>query len=263
MDRREFLKTAGAGVLGLTGVAYIGANRKSIAKYIMKDLQSDGKYDFTDDLLNNMEELLYGNIEYKTKIKYKLKEGKAPREEENFGCGFRVGNKLITADHLITMEELRENTPFGVYKIPVDTLDRKVYFPDGEGEIIYRNPENDLALIEMPSEHGREYPLGNSDELEPGHIISSVGKSDSIKEIVKTSRIVSKDGDYQLLISKKMGPENVFLVWAQNYPGDSGGPVYAFRDGNPEVVGQILAVHRGIGEDRKINHIKKLLKKYI
>jgi len=260
MNRRDFLKTVG-GAVGIGGLGVTAANRRNILKYIIDDAHKDGKYDFDDELLDNFENLLYGNIEYKTKIKYK--SGGVEREKNSFGCGFRKGNKLITADHLINMDQIPIRTPIGMMYNPVKTTERHAYFPSGEGEIIFRDAKNDLALIEMPYKHGKEFPLGNSDELRPGHIVSTVGKPAGKKEIVRTSRVVSKDGGSKLISCDLMGPENIFLVWAQNYPGDSGGPVYAHRDGEPEVVGQVLSIFNGIGEDHKINHIKHLLKKYI
>ena len=253
MDRRNFLKTLG--ILSLTTVTGCVSSN-----YIKKALE-DGLYDFDDILVDCYDDLLDGVIEFDTKIKYK--HDKKTGEEKSYGLGFRKGNKLITTSHLIRKKNLRLRTPFGIAIIPTETIDRKVFFPDGEGEIIFEDVGSDIAVIEMPKEYKREFPFGNSDELKIGTYTTTVGKSLGKNVLVKSGRVVSTSGKEKLYLSDLVGKENVFLVWGINIPGDSGGAVYAFRDGNPEIVGMVDARYDGIGENHKINHILTIVKKYI
>jgi len=245
MNRRDFLKTS----LGAGGFALIGC----------VPLLKDGKYDVNDNFIEEFD-LLDGAVEYKTKIKYKTSSSDKENEFNGYGLGFRKGNKLITDSHLINSQPIRMRTPFGIISMPTETLSTEVYFGEDEGGIIYDNEEKDTALIELPKEIGREYPLGDSDQLETGDVIASVGKSFGKRMLVKPGRVVSKDGitDYAGFDEKE-----TFLNWYKNMPGDSGGPIYAFRDGEPEIIGKVLAMHNGIGVNHKINHIKKLVGKYL
>ena len=260
MDRREFIKDVGivAGGAAVAGCVPV--------KYIVKKSFEDGKYDFDDMLIDSYDELLDGAIEYKTKIKYK--SGTKEQERNGYGLGFRKGDKLLTVDHLVSVHNIMMRSPFGVMFMPAETLESHVYFPDGdeelEGNILYNNKDEDVALIEMPGEYGNEFPLGNSDELKVGNMVALSGKSLGQSRVIKQGRVISTESSDKMTMMRKGGKkEDRFLTWYVNMGGDSGGPVYAFRDGEPEVVGMCVTMTNGLGEETKINHIKDLLKKYI
>lgn len=260
MDRRKFLKNVGI-LAGMGAVSASMIDGRPV-KYLIKKSFEDGKYDFDDLLIDDYDELRFGAVEYKTKIKYK--SSNKERERNSFGLGFRKGNKLLTADHLISVNKIPIRVSFGMIHIPAETLSSHVYFPDGEGKILYNNAEEDVALIEMPDEYGNEFPLGNSDELEMGNLIALSGKSLGQKKVVKQGRVIATDSSDKIRETGGYGKkEDRFLVWYLNMIGDSGGPVYAFRDGEPEVVGMCVTMTNGLGEEVKINHMKDLLKKYI
>lgn len=258
MDRREFIRNAGivAGGAALTSCYPV--------KYIVKKSLEDGEYDFDDLLIDNYNDLRFGAVEYKTKIKYMAGKSGGESERNSYGLGFRKGNKLITANHLVSIDTLPMRTPFGMMYMPAETKSSHVYFPDGEGKVIYNNKKEDVALIEMPDEYGIEFPFGDSDELKIGNIVALSGKSMGENKIVKQGRVISTSSSEKIRsIGGYEKKEDRFFVWYLNMSGDSGGPVYAFRDGNPEVVGMCVSMTNGLGEETKINHMKELLKKYI
>ena len=260
MDRRKFLKNMGI----LAGMGMVSASMIDgrPVKYLIKKSFEDGKYDFDDLLIDNYDELRFGAVEYKTKIKYKSSNRES--ERNSYGLGFRKGNKLLTANHLVSVDNLIMRTPFGMMYLPAETLSSHVYFPDGEGKILHKDKKEDIALIEMPDEYGNEFPLGNSDELEIGNLIALSGKSLGQKKVVKQGRVISTYSSDEMRETGGYGKkEDRLLVWYLNMSGDSGGPVYAFRDGEPEVVGMCVTMTNGLGEEVKINHMKDILKKYL
>ena len=62
----------------------------------------------------------------------------------------------------------------------------------------------------------------------------------------------------QVTIMGHQDKEDFFLSWHQIMNGDSGGPVYAFRFGTPELVGISKFYAGGFGGSHKINHIKEV-----
>jgi len=237
MDRREFLKDMGIVVVGGGALGLLNSCGKDITKTLIKYGISDGEYDFDELLIDDYEKLIDGMIKYDTKTINGPFDG--------YGCGFLKGNKLLTANHIIN----------GEYDA----------FLDGEQiEIIYKDKENDLAVLEVPDKYKEyEVPLGDSDELKTGHLVSNVGIPHGMKKVVKHRKIIDTEGSDRMLSGRLLGSENVFLTWYSVLPGDSGGPAYAFRDGNPEVVGMGKSMYGPYSEFHKINHIKDKLKKYI
>lgn len=261
MDRRTFLKASSMAVGGLA----VGC---SPLKYVVLKSLEDKVYDFDEILIKDYEGLLNKAVRYEKSIKYKVDSDEAVKE--GYGLGFRKGNKLVTADHLITISKLRMNTPFGVMEIPAETLERHVYLPAEESAdkqeipVVYRSAENDLAVLEVPESVCEESKLGNSSELREGCLVASVGNTFNIDQlIVKVGRVISKNAHQNLIFNGELKPEHLFMTWYQNMSGDSGAPVYAFRDGVPEVVGMVITMYNGLGGDHKINHIKEVLKDYL
>ncbi len=233
MNRRKFLKLAGTFGAGVAAGGLI--KYKSIPEKLIKYSLKDGKYDFDDILIDDLDSVLYDAIEYKT----------LDGIFEGYGLGFYKGNKLITAAHILNNET-------------------QVFLNNEELEVIHKDRENDIAIIDVPQKYILHEPkLGNSDELEVGNVIVAVGIPKGVRKIARLNRIVAEDGCDCLLTGRHVGKENEFLIWGILSPGDSGGPVFAFRDGEPEIVGMMKSLYGSYGECHKINHILEKTKKYL
>jgi len=228
MDRRKFLKL---GILASSAL-YVGTYRKEILRKLIEVGLEDGKYDFDEILIDDYDGLNEGAIEYTRKTN--------PKAFEGHGIGFKKGDYLWTANHIVD----------GNWD---------VFIEDEQMEIVKKDKENDLAVFKLPTGYeGKEFPLGDSDELKEGNLVVVGGKGNSVKAN-KHTKIASATGVDWGILSKEVGKENAFMLWASIVPGDSGGPVYAFRDGEPEIVGMNKSYIYGFGEAHKINHIKEAL----
>ena len=117
MDRRTFLKAVPLAALA-----------SCVPKELILKIFEDKKYDTDDLLIKDLESLIDCSIKYDTSVKFKVEEEESERNA--YGLGFRKGSKLITADHLITVDSVRANTPFGVMEFPAETLERHAYLPE-------------------------------------------------------------------------------------------------------------------------------------
>ena len=248
MDRREFIK---GGLILMGGLSL----PKSLRKKIERLYSPIDKYDLNGFLIDEYDGLLDGTIKYNTELDFSTLDGRGKGQNHGFGIGYRKGNKLITSAHILNVESFMG--------LPTETTNRKAIFPDGDGELLYYDLNDDVALIEMPKEYGIEFPLGDSDGLEIGTHVAYAGMAYNVDDTVKTSKVISTRGRKGMVLSDKVGNDNVFLLWTTLAPGDSGAPIYAFRDGTPEILGTATAVYKGYNEAHKINNIKSKLKKFI
>lgn len=254
MDRRAFLRSVGAiSVLGFAGC--------SVGNRLVKGSLRDGKYDYDEILVDCYDELLENTIQFKTVTAYVSPFDGQTLRNEGHGVGFRKGNKLITVDHLFGSAK----TPQEMEKLAVREGEKemRIYLEGEELEVIHRDEQNDLAVLSFPEKYAGGLPLGDSDKLAEGNLISTVGVPYWQNKTIRLGRVVCSKGHEEMLMSRKVGRENVFLTWVQATPGDSGGPVYAFMDGRPEVTGMLTSLYRSYNENHKINHIKEVLKGYI
>ncbi len=142
------------------------------------------------------------------------------------GSGFivRQDGYIVTASHVV-------DDPDSTYTVVTSDGLQK------QAQIIYKNPENDVAIIKI---NGENYPtanLGDSSNLETGQIVMGIGNAlgqsqmvTSFGAVTNLNRTISpenQDGSSQTI-------KNLFQSNMQLYPGDSGGPTF---DINGSVIG--------------------------
>jgi len=152
-------------------------------------------------------------------------------KQRSLGSGFIIDKEgyVVTNNHVI------ENAD----EIQVILEDEKVY----EAKIIGRDPNTDIALIKIESDHNfAVVKMGDSDSLKIGQWVVAIGNPFGLENTV-TAGIVSAKG--RILES---GPYDDFIQTdASINPGNSGGPLLNM-DG--EVIGintMIVAGGHGIG----------------
>ena len=152
-------------------------------------------------------------------------------KQRSLGSGFIIDKEgyVVTNNHVI------ENAD----EIQVILEDEKVY----EAKIIGRDPNTDIALIKIESDHNfAVVKMGDSDSLKIGQWVVAIGNPFGLENTV-TAGIVSAKG--RILES---GPYDDFIQTdASINPGNSGGPLLNM-DG--EVIGintMIVAGGNGIG----------------
>lgn len=177
----------------------------------------------------------------------------APTQPQNIGTGF-----VITADGLIvTNRHVVSDT--GV-KYQVVTSNDKKY----EVKNIYRDPQNDIALIkiEPAGEQLTVAPLGDSSKLQVGQYVLAIGTALGEFRNTVTTGVISGLGRGITAGSPYEGGErldNVIQTDAAINPGNSGGPLV---NSSGQVIGVNTAVSQSgqnIGFAIPINLIKESL----
>jgi S1-C subfamily serine protease len=132
-----------------------------------------------------------------------------------------------------------------------------------KGTIVYRDPNNDLALIKVePKEELKYLSLGDSDKLQVGQKVLAIGNPFGLDGTLTTG-IVSSLGR---AINDENGRtlEGMVQTDAAINPGNSGGPLL---DSNGSVIGINTAIYGpggniGIGFAMPINRAKTMIEDY-
>lgn len=108
---------------------------------------------------------------------------------------------------------------------------------------VAQNETKDLAVISVPRlEHpSLPYSIGDAEELQRQNIVYVIGWPLGLAENLTQGQITSVN-DSRLV---RDDPETAFLFDAQISPGNSGGGIYAVRDGKLELVGITSAMYIG------------------
>jgi len=164
--------------------------------------------------------------------------------------GFRVKDGLVVGlTHATTAPfQTCVMTPFGVMCRPVETTNRKYFIDDTELQPI--GSHRDISLFAGLKPLNDYIPFGDSDKLVRGTKIATLGFSRAQAFNFKTG-VVSYpniNGEYDAMLGEKMAEElngmSMMIAMPVN-PGDSGSPVIAFYNGNPQIVGIVCAVGLG------------------
>ena len=177
------------------------------------------------------------------------------KKEVGAGSGFIVGSNgyIITNKHV-------------VYD---DQAEYTVLLPKGEQKtamVVYKDPNNDMAIIKITGSGYPTLPLGNSDNLEPGQTVVAIGNalgqfSNSVSVGVisglgRTIEAQQSNGAIEKLT-------NIIQTDAAINPGNSGGPLL---DLNGNVVGVNVATVYGsnsISFSIPINTLKRVIYNHI
>jgi serine protease Do len=148
-----------------------------------------------------------------------------PKRGPEIGAGSGV---VITADgYILTNNHVVASAKKNGIKVQLsDTREYKA-------KLIGTDKYTDLAVIKIDAENLPVATLGNSDDVEVGHIVFAIGAPLGLKSTM-TQGIVSALGRNIGIIGDEYGIENFIQTDAAVNPGNSGGPLVNI---NGEVVG--------------------------
>lgn len=126
---------------------------------------------------------------------------------------------------------------------------------------VAQNETKDLAVISVPKlKHlPLPYSIGNSKELERQNLLFVVGFPEGLFKTVTRGYVISVN-DSRLTSDN---PENAFIFDASVSSGNSGGGIFAVRDGKLELVGITSAMYSGSNDlyiGARINGISDVFK---
>lgn len=154
-------------------------------------------------------------------------------QEVNAGTGFFVDSDgyILTNRHVV----------------PDDEASYTVVLSDGrrmDAQVVYRDPNHDIAVIKIPGNGYPTLPLADSSELKIGQTVLTMGNAYGREQNVVSSgnitdlrkNIIAED-DFN-----RQSLTGLIQTSAQLFPGDSGGPTF---DMEGKVVGVNVAVSTG------------------
>ena len=234
-------------------------------------LQEDGRYDNNSYLVDfskmKLSRIASSVVELITRTTFLIPDGTRMQHELK-GSGVVVGRFILTVEHVVTLHELKIQTPTGVLEPPGKKVEEVTYLRWGGGvhdlKVMYRNKDDDIALFELPlgvSPPSYPYEVGDSDDLRMGNYVYVVGNPMNLGINVREGIVSALIAPDQISHIDAKG-ENAFMVSNGLVSGDSGTPVIAIRDGRFELVG--LSQGTFIGNTRlgwviRINAIRGLL----
>lgn len=177
------------------------------------------------------------------------------KEEASIGTGFIIstGGMIVTNKHVVRS--------IGA-KYHVVTNDGQKF----EVKKIYRDPENDLAIIQIEANGLKPVTLGDSDNLEVGQFVIAIGNALGEFQNTVTTGVVSglgravTAGDPFGGFQERL--DNLIQTDAAINPGNSGGPLL---NSAGEVIGVNVATSQGaenIGFAIPINVVKESLENF-
>ena len=153
------------------------------------------------------------------------------------------GRFLLTVEHVVSMDKMTADTPFGRVILPAKKVSQRTVLEHSgrryELEPLVIDKAMDVALFRLPeglSLKSFPYRIGNSDDLQVGNFIYTVGNPMNFGINVREG-IVSSLKAPPVISQLNAIAENAFMVSNGLNPGDSGTPVIAIRDGEYELVG--------------------------
>ncbi|MDP1629201.1 MAG: serine protease [bacterium] len=254
--------------------ATIGAPRS-----VEELLGVDGKYDAHSVLLGaagleKLEAIAKSLPQIEVKFKVKLStdisgtKEEVEREIRQRVTGTVFGRYLLTVAHVTKIEPPVIQTSFGPVTLQMEVLEKKFFvsflgqtYPLKEVKI---DISQDWALFELPEEAKGKCPaprVGKSSELKPGHFLYLVGSPYKEGAILRSGIVESLSANLEDG-SKAISPEDVFALSGGIYPGDSGGQVFALRDGQLELVGMMVVtkLYTTIGYALKVEPLLEKVK---
>lgn len=155
---------------------------------------------------------------------FNLHEGPIERETEASGSGVIVD---ASQGYVLTNAHVVENAT----NIEVTTKDNRRL----TAKLVGRDPDTDIALLQIPASGLTAVPIGDSDRLQVGDFVLAIGNPFGLGQTV-TSGIVSALGRSNLGIE---GYEDFIQTDASINPGNSGGPLV-------DLQGRIVGINTAI-----------------
>lgn len=230
---------------------------------------SDGEYDYDTRCIDYSTDPL-GKINssiYQIKISVTIEmmpNFEVPVIEGNCSSTLLEGGYVLTAGHCIKEESLLGQELFGFLQMVPDgayNIEFKLKADEKEYglEVISTGDNSDFGLLKLTEQADLPYlpiSFGDADQLRQGNEIYLYGFIDDKKVNLRQGIVATLDPEDE---EDGQIREGYFLIaWGQS--GDSGGPVIAFRDGNPEVVGITGYIHGTQQESSAILKINRFIK---
>jgi len=221
LNRREFIRDAGL-VLAL---GYIGQN-----------VYVERTYD------KNIQEIYHSLDKYvkkiKTDIKYKFSDDDTERKKVSHAYGFVKGDKFYTCNHCVEINEYIQHTPFGIMRMPAETIEAKTTMDGVPLEHIINNADTDIAVLQLPeffSPPSIPYEFG-----EPflGQEIYVIGHPNLTDINIRNGHISDING--------WNGEEHLFGYNIPLVGGDSGTPVIGVDGNELKIVGVSKMKYHGV-----------------
>lgn len=174
--------------------------------------------------------------------------------QRDIGSGFIIDNGLV-----VTNKHVVEDT----------RADYQVITKDGqklEVKKIYRDPNNDIAILKVDDLPDNSVVMGDSDQLEVGQFVIAIGTALGEFPNTVTTGVISglgrgiQAGDYFGSSAEQL--DNVIQTDAAINPGNSGGPLL---NSSGQVIGVNVAMAQGgqnIGFALPINTVKKVIENF-
>src|SRR6516165_4802314 len=182
---------------------------------------------------------------------FNLQQQPIERETEATGSGVIVD---AAQGYVLTNSHVTENGN----SIEVTTKDNRKF----KARLIGRDPETDIAVLQVPGASLTAVPMGDSDHLQVGDFVLAVGNPFGLGQTV-TSGIVSALGRTGLGIE---GYEDFIQTDASINPGNSGGPLVDLQGRIVGINTAIVAptgVNVGIGFAVPINMARQVMDQLI
>lgn len=265
INRRKFLKSS---VKAAVKLGIIGAGAYSAVKYdegmrgkigeLEKKINNDntlrrpndGEYDMDTRMITDWMQIpTIVNATYKIRVEMTYtdfdlvdKDGiprKIERAQDGTGILLPYG-KIITAGHVLDVDKILEKTFFSFDKGKLTDVKYMIII-DGEryefDKIVHEIGEQDIGIGiagKLPKTVYWDGPMGDYHELRRGNILYEVGNGLRAGEQLR-------QGIYAGPAEGHMEHEGLLHMTAGTNPGDSGGPVFAVRDGKFEYIGLVVA----------------------
>jgi Do/DeqQ family serine protease len=184
---------------------------------------------------------------------FNLPQNQQAPERETQATGSGV---IVDAAHgyVVTNGHVVENAT----RIEVTTKDNRRMV----ARLIGRDPDTDIAVLQIPAENLTAVPMGDSDRLQVGDFVLAIGNPFGLGQTV-TSGIVSALGRSGLGIE---GYEDFIQTDASINPGNSGGPLVNLQGECVGINTAILAPgggNIGIGFAVPINMVRRVMEQLI
>jgi len=181
--------------------------------------------------------------------------GKSSVIEQDIGSGF-----VISSDGLIVTNKHVVSVPDAKYR--VITNDDKTY----DVVKIYRDPDNDLAIVKINATGLKPIEMGNSDNIKVGQMAIAIGtalgefrNTVTVGVLSGVGRGITAGSPYEGSAEKL---DNVIQTDAAINPGNSGGPLLNSSGQAIGVNTAVSAEGQGIGFALPINVVKEALNNF-